>query len=428
MTLLVLFGGFVLLMVIGVPIAFALGISSVATLLVSEKMPLTNIVQGMFSSIDAYALLAVPLFIFAGLIMEYGGLSKHLTNVAKSFVGHHKGGLAGVTILACTFFAALSGSGPATVAAIGGIMIPTMVKDNYKADFSAGIVASGGTLGIIIPPSIPLVIYGVITSTSIGKLFIAGIIPGLIVAVALWLTSYIIIKKKYPDIVVHEKQPLKSRLKAINEAKLTLLMPVIILGGIYGGYFTPTEAAGVAVIYSFTLGVFVYKEIKLKDWKVIFEKVVMISGIALVIVTTASTYGRILILEDVPNQAITFLTGLTDQSWIIIIIILIFLVFIGMFMETLSMIILLSPILLPVVMHFGMDPVHFGILMILAAEIGFITPPVGDNLNIASAVSGETFENVSKATFPFTLALMVVLVIIAFLPQLVMLLPNLLSG
>lgn len=428
MTLLVLFGGFIILMVIGVPIAFALGISSVATLLVSEKMPLTNIIQGMFSSIDVYALLAVPLFIFAGLIMEYGGLSKHLTNVAQAFVGHFKGGLAGVTILACTFFAALSGSGPATVAAIGGIMIPAMVKDNYKADFSAGIVASGGTLGIIIPPSIPLVIYGVITGTSIGKLFIAGVIPGLIVAVVLWFTSYLIIKKRHQDIIVHEKQPLKSRLKAINDAKLTLFMPVLVLGGIYGGIFTPTEAAGIAVIYSFILGVFVYKEIKFKHWKEILEKAVMISGIALVIVTTASTYGRILILEDVPNQAISFLTNLTDKSWLIMLIILVFLVFIGMFMETLSMIILLSPILLPVVVYFGMDPIHFGIIMILAAEIGFITPPVGDNLNIASAVSGESFEKVSVATLPFTIALMVVLVVIAFLPQVVMVLPNLLSN
>lgn len=424
MTLFILFGGFALLMLLGVPIAFALGISSVATLFVSERMPLTSIIQGMISSIDAYALLAVPLFIFAGLIMEYGGLSRQLTNVAQAFVGHYRGGLAGVTILACTFFAALSGSGPATVAAIGGIMIPAMVKDNYKADFSAGIVASGGTLGIIIPPSIPLVIYGVITGTSIGQLFIAGVLPGLFIAVVLWGVSYIIIRKKYNDITLHEKQPAKARFKAIYDAKLTLLMPLLVLGGIYGGFFTPTEAAGVAVIYSLIIGVFVTKEIKLATWKPILEKAVLISGIALVIVTTASTYGRILILENVPNKAIEFLTGVTDKSWIIIIIILFFLVFIGMFMETLSMIILLSPILLPVVIHFGMDPVHFGIIMILAAEIGFITPPVGDNLNIASAVSGESFEKVSVATLPFTIALICVLFIIAFIPQIVMVLPD----
>lgn len=427
MVLLILFGSFILLMLVGVPIAFALGISSVLTLLFSAKMPLTMIIQGMYSSLDAYALLAVPLFILAGLLMEYGGLSRHLINVAKAFVGHFKGGLAAAAILACTFFAALSGSGPATVAAIGGLMIPAMVKDKYNTGFASGIIASGGTLGIIIPPSIPLVIYGVTTNTSIGDLFMAGVIPGLLIAVVLWFISYIIIKKKYPNILIHEKASWKERWKALNEAKLTLLMPVIVLGGIYGGIFTPTEAAGVAVLYSIILGTFIYKEIKWRHWMEIFEKAILISGIALLIVATASTYGRILILENVPSTIINFLITLTDQGWIIITIILIFLVFVGMFMETLSMIILLSPILVPVVSHFGINPIHFGIIMILACEIGFITPPVGDNLNVASAVSGESFERVSVATFPFALALILMLFVVAFFPSITMLLPNLIK-
>lgn len=427
MVLLILFGSFIVLMLVGVPIAFALGISSVLTLLFSAKMPLTMIIQGMYSSLDAYALLAVPLFILAGLLMEYGGLSRHLINVANAFVGHFKGGLAAAAILACTFFAALSGSGPATVAAIGGLMIPAMVKDRYDAGFASGIVASGGTLGIIIPPSIPLVIYGVTTNTSIGDLFMAGVIPGLLIAVVLWFFSYMIIKRKYPNIIIHEKASWKERWKALNEAKLTLLMPIIVLGGIYGGIFTPTEAAGVAVLYSTILGVLIYKEIKWRHWLEIFEKAILISGIALVIVATASTYGRILILENVPSTIINFLITLTDQGWVIITIILIFLILVGMFMETLSMIILLSPILVPVVAHFGINPIHFGIIMILAAEIGFITPPVGDNLNVASAVSGESFERVSIATLPFTLALILMLFIIAFFPSISMLLTNLIK-
>lgn len=414
-------------MLLGVPIAFALGISSVFTLIFSKQIPLTNIIQGMFSSVDTYALLAVPLFIFAGILMEFGGLSKHLTKVATSLVGHYKGGLAAVTILACTFFAALSGSGPATVAAIGGIMIPAMVKDNYDASFSSGVVASSGTLGIIIPPSIPLVIYGVITGTSIGKLFIAGVIPGLIIAACLWITSTIIVKRKYPNVHVHPKKTFKERLKIIYDAKWTLLMPVIVLGGIYGGIFTPTEAAGIAVFYSLILGVFVYKEIKIKHWREIFKRSILISGIALLIVATASTYGRILILEDVPNTIIAFLTSFTEQGWIVISLILVILVFLGMFMETLSMIILLSPILLPVTTHYGMDPIHLGIIMILAAEIGFITPPVGDNLNVASAISGESFEKVSIATLPFTFTLIILLFIFSFMPSLIMYLPNLLQ-
>src|SRR5690625_3122774 len=235
-------------MILSVPIAFALGISSVLTLLVTQKMPLNYIAQGMFTTVDSYALMAVPLFIFAGLIMEYGGLSRRLIDFARSFVGHQTGGLAGVAIVACTIFAALSGSGPATVAAVGGIMVPAMVKEKYDVGFSSGVVASAGTLGIIIPPSIPLIIYGITTNTSIGDLFIAGVVPGLFIAAVLWLISYIIAKKRgYTG--SDEKASWKERWKHFNNAKWTLLMPIVVLGGIYGGIFTPTEAAGVAVAY-----------------------------------------------------------------------------------------------------------------------------------------------------------------------------------
>jgi len=421
-----LFGSFILLMLINVPIAFALGISSILTLWVTEKMPLVIIAQGMFSTIDTYALLAVPLFIFAGVLMEFGGMSRRLINVAKSLVGHYTGGLAAVSVLACTFFAALSGSGPATVAAIGGIMIPAMVKEKYDAGYGSAVVASAGTLGIIIPPSIPLVIYGVITSTSIESLFMAGVVPGLLIALLLWGVSYVIAKKRGYN-GSNQKINWKEVWGFISEARLTLFMPIVVLGGIYGGIFTPTEAAGVAVAYSALLGFFVYKEIKVKDLLELFKRATLISGTILIIIGTASTYGRILVLEKVPVTIAQFLTTLTDQRWIILTLILLFLVFVGMFMETLSAIILLAPILLPVATHFGIDPVHFGIIMILASEIGFLTPPVGDSLNVACAISGLTFEEVTVATLPFTIALIGMLFIVAFFPSLSLIVPNLLK-
>src|SRR5690625_933581 len=261
MATLVLFGSFVVLMILSVTIAFALGISSVLTLLVSKKISLNYFAQGMFTTVDSYALMAIPLFVFAGLIMEYGGLSKRLINFAESPVGHQTGGLAGVSILACTIFAALSGSGPATVAAIGGIMIPAMVKENYDLGFSSAVVASAGTLGIIIPPSIPLIIYGIVTNTSIGDLFIAGIVPGLLIAGLLWIISYIFSKKR-GFVGADTKASRQERIAAFKEARWALLMPVVVLGGIYGGIFTPTEAAGVAVAYSAVMSIVVYREIK----------------------------------------------------------------------------------------------------------------------------------------------------------------------
>lgn len=423
---LILFGSFVLLMLLNVPIAFALGISSIVTLLVTEKVPLQFVAQGMFTTVDSYAIMAIPLFVFAGLIMERGGLSRRLINVAKSFVGHYTGGLAIVAVIACTIFAMLSGSGPATVAAIGGIMIPAMMKEKYDGGFSSAVVASAGTLGIIIPPSIPLIIYGITTNTSIGDLFIAGIIPGLLIAILLWTMSYTMAKKRgYKG---EEKASWKVRLKYLNEAKWTLLMPVVVLGGIYGGVFTATEAAGVAVAYSAFLALVIYREMTLKDAVEIFKQTTLISGIVLIIIATASTYGRILTVERVPMKITEFLMSLPVGEFGIYVLIIALLIFVGMFMETLAMIILLAPILLPVVTAMGMHPVHFGIIMILACEIGFLTPPVGDNLNVSSAISGLSIEQVAKATLPFTIALILLLFVFIYIEPIVMFLPNLIGG
>lgn len=417
-----LFLSFLILLILGMPVAFALGISSLFSVMVTGVVPVNYLTQTMFGAVDSYSLLAVPLFVLSGVIMEYGGLSRRLIDAAKTFVGHMTGGLPAVTLLGTAVFAMLSGSGPATVAAIGGIMIPAMIREGYARGFSAGMVATAGGIGIVIPPSIPLIIYGITTNTSIGDLFLAGFVPGFAIILLLYLMSRHMSKKHgYGGDV--PKASWKERRVALWRAKWTLLMPVVVLGGIYGGVFTPTEASGVAVAYSLVLAL-IYSETKLSQIPVMLKATFLISGMILVIIATASTYARVLTLERIPSLIADFLGALPVPFWVILAVILILLVFIGMFMETIAGIILLAPILVPVVTAMGMDPVHFGVVMILASMIGFATPPVGDNLNVASAISGLSIEKVSLAALPFVAALIVMLFVVAYVPQISMFLPN----
>ncbi|SFU48669.1 TRAP transporter large permease [Halomonas korlensis] len=418
----VLFLSFVVLLLLGMPVAFALGISSALSVIMTGVVPVSYLTQTMFGAVDSYSLLAVPLFVLSGVIMEYGGLSKRLIDAAKAFVGHITGGLAAVTLLGTAVFAMLSGSGPATVAAIGGIMIPAMVREGYGRGFSAGVVATAGGVGIVIPPSIPLIIYGITTNTSIGDLFLAGLIPGFAIVFMLYLVSRHISKKNGYGADI-SKASWNERWVSVWRAKWTLLMPIVVLGGIYGGVFTPTEASGIAVAYSLVLAIF-YRETKLTQIPMMLKTTYLISGMILIIIATASTYARILTLERIPTLIASFLSGLPVPFWVILAVIVLLLLFIGMFMETIAGIILLAPILVPVVTTMGMDPVHFGIVMILASMIGFATPPVGDNLNVASAISGLSIERVSIAALPFVAVLIILLFIIAYVPQITMLLPN----
>ncbi|MCL7944667.1 TRAP transporter large permease [Marinobacter sp. ATCH36] len=419
----VLFLSFLILLLLGMPVAFALGISSVLSVILTGVVPVSYLTQTMFGAVDSYSLLAVPLFVLSGVIMEYGGLSKRLIDTAKAFVGHITGGLPAVTIMGTAVFAMLSGSGPATVAAIGGIMIPAMIREGYGRGFSAGVVATAGGVGIVIPPSIPLIIYGITTNTSIGDLFLAGLIPGIIIVFSLYLVSRYISKKNGYGANI-AKSSWNERWKTMWRAKWTLLMPVVVLGGIYGGIFTPTEASGIAVAYSLLLAL-CYRETEVNQIPVMLRATYLISGMILVIIATASTYARILTLERIPSLIADFLGQLPVPFWLILALIVLLLLFIGMFMETIAGIILLAPILVPVVTTMGMDPVHFGIVMILASMIGFATPPVGDNLNVASAISGLSIERVSIAAIPFVAVLIFILFIIAYVPQITMLLPNL---
>ncbi len=421
MTIAVLFGSFALLLLISVPVGIALGISTLITILYSGSVPIEFLMQGLVTSVDNFPIMAVPFFILAGEIMGKGGISERLFKVANSMVGNITGGFAIATIVTCMFFAAISGSAPATVAAIGGIMIPAMVKQGYDRTFSAAIVAAAGSLGVIIPPSIPMVIYGTSAATSIGDLFIAGIIPGLLIGLALSIYAFYYAKKKgYKG--NGEKFSIKRILKSLWEAKWALAVPVIILGGIYGGFFTPTEAAAIAVVVGLIAGLFIYKELKWKDLPQTFIDSALTTATVLIIVGTATAFGRLLTVEQIPNQIAEWMLTVSDNPIIVMLLILILLLFVGCFMDTLAAIIILTPILLPIVTGLGFDPIHFGIIMVVGLAVGFITPPVGVNLFVAQGISGVSFESLVKKVIPFIVVLTIMLVIISYVPQLSLLL------
>ena len=412
----VLFVVLLVLLFINVPVAVALAMTAVMFFVIQSEMPIVAIFQRMFNSIDSFPLLAIPFFILAGKLMETGGISKRLIRLAEVMLGRVRGGLALVSIISCAFFAALSGSAAATTAAVGAIMIPAMVKKGYDANFSTAIQAAGGTIGVIIPPSVPLVLFGVTASVSIADLFVAGIIPGLFVTVALLALVYVIsIMKDYGG---GEKYNVKEFGIAFKDAILALLMPVIILGGIYSGVFTPTEAALVAVVYGLIVGVFIYREIKIKDLFKIFSEATVMSATILFIIAGASIFAYYLTRERIPTQITEALLGITDNWIIALLIINVILLIVGTFMETAAAILILTPILAPVATALGINLVHFGIIMIVNLAIGYITPPVGLNLFVANKIAGTRFEGVVRAIIPFVIVMFVCTLIISFIPAL----------
>lgn len=423
MTSLILFGSFVLFLIFNAPVGIALGLSSLATILYGGTLKLNYLAQGMVTSVDSFPLMAVPFFILAGELMGKGGISKRLINVANMLIGGAAGGLALVTIATCMFFAAISGSGPATVAAIGGIMIPAMAERGYDKKFAAGLSAAAGSIGVIIPPSIPMVMYGVSTGTSISTIFLAGFAPGLLIGGLLMIYSYFHSKKMgwYGDT---EKHTSKEIWAAVNEAKWAIFVPVIILGGIYGGIFTPTEAAAVAVVYGFVVGVFIYKDLKFKDLVQVVSDAGLTTATVLIIVGTATTFGRILTLERIPFMIAEGISNLTSNPIIVLMLVNLLLLFVGCFMETTAAIIILSPILLPVATLVGVDPVHFGIIMVVNLAIGFVTPPLGVNLFVASGVAGLSLEDIVKGVIPHMVCLLIALLLITYIPQISLFLPQ----
>lgn len=417
MTAAVLFGSFALLLLLSVPIGISIGLATLITIFYSGTLPVEFLAKELVTSVDSFPLMAVPFFILAGEIMGKGGISERLFNVANALVGNRTGGFAIATIVTCMFFAAISGSGPATVAAIGGIMIPAMVRQGYDKKFATATVAAAGSIGVIIPPSIPMVIYGVTGNTSIGDLFIAGIVPGVLVGLSMIIWAYYYSKKKgYKGL--EEPTSLLKIWKATWDAKWALLIPVIILGGIYGGYFTPTEAAVIAVVYGLFASMVLYKELKFKELPKVLIDSALTTATVLIIVGTATAFGRFLTIEQIPNKVANAMLSISSEPIVIILLITVLLLFVGMFMDTLAAIIILTPILLPIAIQIGYDPVHFGILMIVNLAIGFFTPPVGVNLFVGSGISGVSMGALSRAVIPFVVAMLITLIFLTFIPQL----------
>lgn len=405
------------LIAINTPIAIALGLASVVVFVVNGDVSLVAVPQKMFAALDSFPLMAAPFFILAGKLMEHGGISRRLVGFAESLVGQLRGGLAHVSIVSCMFFAALSGSASATTAAVGSILIPAMVKAGYDRNFATAIQAAGGTTGIIIPPSVPLILYGVSAGASVSSLFIAGILPGLLIGLSLMMVAYILSQLKGYGSTA-EKTSFKKIYERFKGSILALLMPVIILGGIYGGIFTPTEASVVAVVYGFIVGVFVYRQISFKVMRQIFVSSAVTSSVILLLVSTASLFGQLLTRENIPQKVAGLFMDADLSPIIIMILVNLFLLIVGTFMETLASIIILTPLLLPVVTSLGIDPIHFGIIMVVNLSIGLITPPVGVSLFVASQVGETRFEPLVAAVFPFILMMIASVLLITFLPQL----------
>lgn len=413
-------------LVLQVPIGISLGAASLVAIWHFDIVKINYLAQSLTTSTDSFPLMAVPFFILAGGLMGEGGISRRLLDTAGLLCRRFTGGLALMTVVACMFFAAISGSGPATVAAIGGIMLPAMIKEGYSEGFGSGLVATAGSIGVIIPPSIPMVIFCVAAgNVSISELFIAGILPGLLIGFLLMAWArYVAGKKGWKSTA----QPVSAReaLRVINDAKWALFVPVLILGGIYGGIFTPTEAAAVAVIYGFIVGVFIYKDLSLKTVPAVVIQAGLTTATVMIIIGTATTFGRILTLERVPQTLVAAMQAFSDNPLVILLLINLLLLVVGCFMETLAAIIILAPILLPVTTAIGVDPIHFGIIMVVNLAIGFITPPLGVNLFVTCGIAKLPLETVSRAVMPWFFVMLVALALIVLFPSLSTWLPALL--
>lgn len=416
-----LFLVFAALLLLNVPIAVSLGAASIVAV-AAMGVPFTMFPMIIYSAISKFTLLAIPFFIMAGVIMEKAGISERLIRLASKMVGHLPAGLAMVTVITSCFFAAISGSGPATVAALGTILIPAMTKAGYDKKMASALMATAGGIGIIIPPSIPFVIYAVIAEVSIGKLFLAGIVPGLLIGLGLIVASlFVSLKGKYAR---DDKASAKELWAAFKDAFWGLMAPVIILGGIYGGIFTPTEAAGVAVVYGLFVGVFVYKQIKVKEFIEMLVDSASSSAVVMLIVANASLFAWVVTTNGAAQAVSSLLGSISSSPFVILLIMNIILLIAGCFLDSISAYYILVPLLLPVIKSIGYDPVAFGVFMTVNLAIGLITPPVGVNLYVACGISKISLKEISKGLMPFLFASLVALLLITYVPAVTLWLPN----
>ncbi len=419
--------GFIILvicMIIGVPIAFALGLASLSILVLSNGIPLGIIAQRMFTGLDSFPFMAIPFFILAGQLMNTSGITQKIVAFADVLVGHLKGGLAQINIVASMFFAGITGSAVADTSAIGSILIPAMEEEGFDTDFSAAVTASSSVIGPIIPPSIPMVVFSLLSGASVGALFLAGLIPGILLGLGLMLVSYIISSKR--NYVSHGKmKPLKEILIATFKAIVPLLMPLIILGGILLGIFTATEASAVAVVYSLIIGFFVYRSLKLKDLPGIFIETAKTTAMVFLVIATANIFNWLLATEQVPQAVAQFFTNNVNNRLLFLLIVNFILLFAGTFIEGTAAMIILVPVLMNTVIRFGIDPVMFGAIVVLNLMIGLITPPLGLCLFVASSISRISLEKISKAILPFLLVEIAVLLIVTYIEPITLFLPKL---
>lgn len=412
---------------VGIPIGIALGLSTAICMAATLDIPLVLIAQKSFTGLDSFPLLAIPFFILAGSLMCRGGIAKRLVDLAESLVGFIIGGLGMVTVLACMFFAAISGSGPATVSAIGSFMIPAMHEKGYDKGLAAALAAASGSLGVIIPPSIAFVVYGVVAQVSVGDLFIAGIVPGIFLGIALMVSFYFISKKKKYAVTMH-KFSAEVFFRALKESIGALMIPIIILGGIYGGVFTPTEAAVVACVYSFVVGKYVYKELQWKDIYICLKESALINGATEFMIGLSMAFSNYLAIAEIPRVIGESIISMSSNPVVILLLINLLLLIVGCFLENLVAVVILTPILLPIATSIGISPIHFGVIETINFAIGFFTPPYGVNLFVASAISGESIESISRAIVPLIFIMCLCLLVITFVPSLSLGLVNILRG
>ena len=419
-----LLGGFAFLVLIRVPIAFALGISAVTTAFYLD-IPMALMAQGMVRGINSFALLAIPFFILAGEIMGEGGICQRLIAFSNAIVGRIRGGLALVNVLASMFFGGISGSSVADTSAVGSMLIPMMKEKGYDADYAVAVTITGSTQGILIPPSHNMIIYSMVAGgVSVGGLFLAGIVPGVFLGLALMLMSYIIaVKRNYP---AGEHVSWKDALSATKDAALGLFTAVIVVGGVVTGLYTATESAAIAAIYAFLVSFFVYRHVPLCHMRIILMKSLRTLAIVMALIATSSAFGWMLAYLKVPALATQTLLSISDNKYVILLVLNALLLFLGCIMDMAPLILITTPILLPVATKIGVDPIHFGIIMMLNLSIGLLTPPVGSTLFVGCAIGNISIEKLSRTMIPFYVTMITVLMLITYVPQLVMFIPKLL--
>lgn len=415
--------GFLLL---GLPIAISLGLASVLTILLFAEDSLASLALKFFETSEKYVLLAIPFFILAGNFMTTGGVARRMIDFAIACVGHLRGGLAIAGVMACMLFAAVSGSSPATVVAVGSIVIAGMIKTGYSRDFAAGVICNAGTLGILIPPSIVMVVYAAATETSVGRLFMAGVVPGIVLG--LMLMTAIWVAATIKDLPRQPRASWAETIRAGREAFWGLMLIVIILGGIYGGIFTPTEAAAVSAVYAFLIALFVYRDLRWSDIPHVLVESAKITVMLLFIISNAILFAHVLTTEQIPQTVAQAITEAGLAPWQFLLVVNILLLVAGNFMEPSAIILILAPILFPIAVQLGIDPIHLGIIMVVNMEIGMVTPPVGLNLFVTSGITGMSVLEVIRAAMPWLGVLLSFLVITTYVPNLSLWLPNLLFG